>query len=114
MVKEKSSTCDNDAKALSEDILEVINPAYVAVAMLRGASALLANAEAIPDPDGDIWSAREIVDATISKIEEIYMGQNEKRLSERAKALEGGAAALRHMGEMNEAQGLPANSTDCP
>lgn len=79
-------------RTLSEDIHETIRPAFVAKAMLQGASALLVNAEHIPDPDGDIWSAREIVDAAIAMVESIYMGADDRKLKDRAEALEGGAA----------------------
>jgi len=61
--------------------------------MLQGASALLVNAEHIPDPDGNIWAAREIVDAVISKIQEIYTAADEKKLGARADALEAEALA---------------------
>lgn len=74
---------------LSGDIQETIYPAYAAVAMLRGASALLENAEALPDPDGNVWSARELIDQAIIKVTEVYMGADEKRLMARAIAMEG-------------------------
>lgn len=77
---------------LSNDINETINPAFAAKAMLQGASALLVNTEHLPDPDGDIWAAREIIDATIAMVESIYTLADEKRLKARAEALEGGAA----------------------
>lgn len=77
---------------LSKDINETINPAFAAKAMLQGASSLLVNAEHIPDPDGDIWAAREIIDATIAMVESIYTIADEKRLKVRAESLERGAA----------------------
>lgn len=77
---------------LAGDISETLRPAFAAKAMLQGASSLLINAEHIPDPDGDIWAAREIIDAAIAMVESIYTGADERKLTARAEVLEGGAA----------------------
>lgn len=77
---------------LSKDIIETINPVFAAKAMLQGASALLAKTEHLVDPDGDIWAARELIDATIATVESIYILADEKGLRARAEALEGGSA----------------------
>lgn len=73
---------------LSEDIRQAMVPAFAAVAILRGAAALLENAEVLPDPDGVVWSARELVDQAIDKVTEVYMGAEENSLAARAMALE--------------------------
>ena len=79
-------------RTLSEDIHETIRPAFAVTALLQGASALLVDAEQIPDPDGDVWAAREIIVAAMAMVEKIYMGADERNLKARAEALEERAA----------------------
>lgn len=75
-----------EAQSLSDDIESVINHAFMVRAMLQGVNALLENAEALPDPDGDVWAARELVAAAIVKVEKIYEEADTRKLSERARA----------------------------
>lgn len=75
---------------INDDLRDVIAPAFAVRGMLQGALALLDDHGA-NDPDGDIWAAREIIEAAWEKVEEIYLKAGELRIQDRIAALEGGA-----------------------
>lgn len=57
---------------LSDELRDIVAPAYKVRALLQGAMALLDEAEALSDPDGHLWSARELVEEAWKKVEEVY------------------------------------------
>lgn len=71
-----------NATSLSEELKGLVAPAYSIKAMLQGALALLNEAEALPDPGGDVWAARELVEEACARLDEIY-GDKESALLSR-------------------------------
>lgn len=67
---------------LSDELKEVVSPAFTVRALLQGAMALLDEAEHMYDSNGDIWAARMLVSDAWEKVAEIY-GDKENCLRER-------------------------------
>jgi hypothetical protein len=87
----KSATHAPQVNPVSDDLREVIATAFAVRAMLQGAMALIEDPGAYDDPHGDVWAAREIIEAAWQKVEEIYSKAGDLELYERIEALEGGA-----------------------
>jgi hypothetical protein len=67
-------------------------PIYRIIALLQGAEALLEKAESLPDPDGDVWSATELVRHTLMEAQGMMAGFDTLHLIQRAEQIEGVAA----------------------
>lgn len=76
---------------LSEALQALVEPAFDAKALLLGAIALLNEAEAIPDPHGDVWAALRLIEEASGKMDKIY-GDKEIALRNRIIELEEVAA----------------------
>lgn len=80
------------APTFSADLRAAHEPIYRIIALLYGAAALLEKAESQPDPDGDIWSAAELVRHTITEANGMMLGFDERHLFGRAEKIDGVAA----------------------
>lgn len=76
---------------LSDALSEIVAPAYKIRAILQGAIALLYQAEGLADPDGDVFSARQLIEEAWALVNEIY-GDKEIALRSRLEKIEGVAA----------------------
>lgn len=64
----------NDTESLSDDLRKAHSPIYIIAAQLAGVNALLEKAESMPDEDGVIWSAAELVRHTQKIVDELMAG----------------------------------------
>lgn len=76
---------------LSDELCNLIQPAFVVHSMLQGAIALLDKAEHLDDCSGDIFAARGLVAEAWKMVAEIY-GDNETRLLKRLATIDEVAA----------------------
>lgn len=61
-------------ESLADDLRKAHHPIFEISALLAGAEALLEKAESMPDPDGVIWSAVEIVRHTQTIVDNMTAG----------------------------------------
>lgn len=66
---------------LADELSAVINPVFKIKALLQGASLLMNEAEHCFDEDGNLWSAREIVDQAWLACDEIFSDRQSRLLS---------------------------------
>lgn len=90
----KSATTigNSETSTVADDLRDAIAPTFAVKALLQGALALISDPGVYNDPNGEVWAAREIIEAAMLKVEEVYFMVDDLKVYERIHALEGGAA----------------------